>query len=121
MRAAIDEQLAALDQEIDGIEEDIQELLDQPSLSAGDQTRLTALQRYLESLNARYERLNSRIRPDPPSTVTVIQPAPVPDTPVAPRRTLIVGAAALIALAAALAIAYVADSLRSDPDSAPAT
>ena len=121
VRAAIDEQLAALDQEIDGIEEDIQELLDQPSLSAGDQTRLTALQRYLESLNARYERLNSRIRPDPPSTVTVIQPAPVPDTPVAPRRTLIVGAAALIALAAALAIAYVADSLRSDPDSAPAT
>ena len=121
VRAAIDEQLAALDQEIDGIEEDIQELLDQPSLSAGDQARLTALQRHLESLNARYERLNSRIRPDPPSTVTVIQPAPVPDTPVAPRRALIVGAAALIALAAALAIAYVADSLRSDSDSAPAT
>ena len=121
VRAAIDEQLAALDQEIDGIEEDIQELLDQPSLSAGDQARLTALQRHLESLNARYERLNTRIRPDPPSTVTVIQPAPVPDTPVAPRRALIVGAAAVIALAAALAIAYVADSLRGDSGSASAT
>ena len=95
--------------------------MDQPSLSAGDQVRLAALQRHLDSLNARFERLSSRIQPDPPSTVTVIQPAPVPDTPVAPRRALITGAAGLIALAAAVAIAYVADSIRSASDSAPAT
>ena len=117
-RAAIGEQLAALDEEIDAIEGNIQDLLDQPTLSAGDQTRLTALQRHLDSLNARYARLNSRVLSDPPSTITVIQPAPVPATPVAPRRTLIIGAAALIALAAALAIAYVADSVSGDSASA---
>ncbi len=122
----IQDQLNNLQAQIKDTSAQIQKLqqqlgdLNSASQIADTQTQITAQQTKLNALQANFAALMQTTQKGATNTLSIVEPAPLPVTPIGPNKLLIVGLASGIGLALAALAAYgmeaLDDTLRSDDD-----
>ena len=104
------QRLAQLDAAIAGAEKQMLDLLAIDNRSAGQEQQLAAAQDRLSTLSAARSSLVNTLPGLSPNTLSLVEAAIPPASPIAPSRTLIVAVAAALAIALAITFAYVRDA-----------
>jgi len=108
---SIDEDLRSIREEIRAAQTDVSALLEIEDRTPSQAAALASLRDRLISLRSTYATLLSLSSGDSPNRLTVIQPALIPDSPVAPRPLLDAGLAAIAALLAVSGIVFILEYL----------